>query len=388
MKAKLIKLWAWLMALVVAKKVVEQIESHVEPVKPQRKPRRKPVDEIKSLGELLAAMDETFTNYTIPFSKHSWITRSEATGLRKMGAHIPHPYRGDLLTGPLPTKGLPGMFFVAPGWSRFDTAKGMYPAVLFGIKVAKLPAEVEQMNGVHYKFGIGLKMGVDSVGDVKKELFWAAGYITVLKDGTTHIHDERTTQLKQIKVKSPAQRRAVGGATITVPSRRWMPASIVRVGLDKDHSLSQLHEATKAEFVSAVLWWMGREDRWNVIVKKSGERVTFGVPKELTKTVFRDRIKAQTPNGGTKPIFHYVKAHTRVTGAEVKAHVRGLDHFSWKAYQCQITAPRLTSTTAATFELVSEEHVGTEDIDLKNFIDISKLGAILAEQEEIRREVV
>ncbi len=387
MRERLMAWWMQLMVWAGFRKAANQVTARTETVhldpepKGSRAPRRKAALEIASLGELLATMDETFKNYSLPFSKYSWIERSEATGLRKMGIHIPHPYADALLDGPLTTKDLPALFCVALGWSILDDDERMYPAAIFGIKLAKLPISVDYKAGIHYKFGMGFKLGISSYNDKNQELYWIAGYATVLSNGNVHIHDERRTERHVIRVKSSAHRKAVG-STFTIHTKQWSPATIARMRVNKDDSLPAILENTKKAFISALIWWQGREDRWNVIVKKAGERVTFGIPKELTKNVFCDRIKVKTPNGATKPIFHYVRPHTRANGSEVKEHVRGLDKFSWNNYQCQITAPKLTSTTSAFFTLACEEREDTDD--MTGLLDISKVGTLLARVEEVR----
>lgn len=399
---KLKAIWVWIVSLFAIKQAVERIQE--QEIKPEAQPEIKPEpetesakdepntamaptprrrgktrDQIKSLGQLLDSMDEVFRLYAIPYSKYSWITRSESTGLRKLGAHI--QYSNTELTNArvVPTKGLPGMFIVSAGWSRFDGENTVYPAMMFGIKVRSLPTDVDKHKGVaHYKFGAGYRMGIDSVNDPNRELFWVAGYMTVNDDGTLYLHDERNTELKVIRVKSASQRRIVG-SKVTVPVRRWMPASIARAWVDETHPLHVMREMAITEFALSVNWWMKRDERWNVIVKKDGERVTFGIEKKLTKDVFRDRIKIKTPSGATKPIFHYVSAHSRVNGAEVREHVRGLDEFNWKGYGCKITAPKLGNVTTQ-FELSSIEFDSAEIPS--GFIDVSKVGQILAEFEE------
>jgi len=130
-------------------------------------------------------------------------------------------------------------------------------------------------------------------------------------------------------------------------------------------------------------WWSARDNRWNVVVKKSGERITFGVDNSQTPFYFKDRDKSiKTVNGQTKKIVHYVKEHERRVNKKIiviKEHIRGLQEFDWSGYNCQVISPKFQSKTSASFTLG-----GDEDLQSSNVIYLSKLGKILAESEEIK----
>ena len=354
-----------------------------------KKPRAQRAKEMVSMGALLGSLDETFAALRLPFGKLSWIPRARVVGLRKMGVHVVHPAYHDTALMSATTvpanRILPAMLCVSFGWSKHDNSGQIYPAVLFAIKENKLPAEVSKCAGQHYLFGVGFKLGATSENDTNKELFWVAGYMTARADGSLYLHQELKPRQHTIKVSNPATRRAVG-KTITYTTKAWGKAS-----------LAQLYdEATRAEgermcvneFSTAMNWWIAREENWSVAVKKNGERITFAIPKELTARFFKDRIKVTNENGVTKRIIHFVNAHERATSdgkTTVKEHIRGLAEFDWKGYGCRVTAPKFNGVLSTEFTLEATVFEDDEELPKKGWVDISKVGSMLADVEEGRK---
>lgn len=354
-----------------------------------KKPRAKRAKELISMGALLGSLDETFAALRLPFGKLSWIPRAKVVGLRKMGVHVVHPAYHDtalMSSTTVPANRiLPAMLCVSFGWSKHDNSGQIYPAVLFAMKENKLPAEVSKCAGQHYLFGVGFKLGAASENDTNKELFWLAGYMTARADGSLYLHQELKPRQHTIKVSNPATRRAVG-KTMTYTTKAWGKAS-----------LAQLYdEATRAEgericvneFSAAMNWWIAREENWSVAVKKDGERITFAIPKELTARFFKDRIKVTNENGVTKRIIHFVNAHERATSdgkTTVKEHIRGLAEFDWKGYGCRVTAPKFNGVLSTEFTLEGTVFEDDEELPKKGWVDMSKVGAMLADVEEGRK---
>ena len=81
--------------------------------------------------------------------------------------------------------------------------------------------------------------------------------------------------------------------------------------------------------------------------------------------------------------MHYVKEHERKYGDKttiVKEHIRGLQEFEWAGYQCHVVSPKLQASTSAGFTVPSEDV--EDDDNINNIIYFSKLGKILADNEE------
>lgn len=354
-----------------------------------KRPKAQRAKELVSMGDLLGSLDETFAALRLPFGKLSWIPRAKVVGLRKMGVHVVHPAYHDTVLMSATTvpanKILPAMLCVSFGWSKRDNSGQIYPAVLFAMKENKLPAEVSKCAGQHYLFGVGFKLGASSENDTNKELFWLSGYMTARADGSLYLHQELKPRQHTIHVSNPATRRAIG-KTITYTTKTWGKASLAQI----------YDEATRAEgericvneFSAAMNWWIAREENWSVAVKKDGERITFAIPKELTARFFKDRIKVTNENGVTKRIIHYVNAHERaITNGKtiVKHHIRGLAEFDWKGYGCRVTAPKFNGVLSSEFTLGGTIFEDDEKLPKRGWVDVSKVGAILADVEEGRK---
>ncbi len=372
-------------------------ECHAEPIEPQhessqqsvRPPRT--VVTMMSLRHLLDELDEMFSVLRLPYSRMSWISRANLIGLRKMGTHVVYPDHllpdGELGFHKLSTervdqqKKLPAMFCVSWGLSRFDNAERCYPAVMLGYKIDKIPANISKMKGQHYVFAMGMKFGVSSLDDSRKELWWVAGHITVLNDGSLYVHNELIPRIHKIPVKHSGTRRAVG-RSLSYTSMSWGKASMASIQEETPNDDGV--EKCKTQFALAMNWWLRRNEAWSVSVNKDGERMTFSIPRELTKIFFKDRIRVTTETGRTKPIIHFVNRHKRLTNLgiiDVKEHIRGLDSFSWKDYRIRVTAPGFNGRLSTAFDLPS--HEADEDMPLPgDGIDISKVGRILANLED------
>ncbi len=364
----------------------EPPQATVAKPKKQRAPRAK---ELASMGDLLASLDETFAALRLPFGKLSWVPRKRVVGLRKMGVHVVHPAYHDTVlmssTTVPATRILPAMLCVSFGWSRRDNNDGIYPAVLFAMKENKLPAEVSKCAGQHYLFGVGFKLGATSENDSNKELFWLAGYMTARADGSLYLHQELKPRQHTIKVANPATRRAVG-KTMTYTTKAWGKASLAQ--LYDEAARTEGESICVNEFAAAMNWWLAREENWSVAVKKDGERITFAIPKELTARFFKDRIKVTNERGATKRIIHHVSAHERATAegkTTVKEHIRGLAEFDWKGYDCRVTAPKFNGVLSSEFTLAGEVFDDDEPLPPTGWVDMSKVGAMLADVEEGRK---
>jgi len=126
-------------------------------------------------------------------------------------------------------------------------------------------------------------------------------------------------------------------------------------------------------FISTYNLVMRREYGINILVKKGKYRATFAVPVHTWKYFFKDRIKAKTKNGNTKPIFHWVSSHIRhaKTGDQnIKTHMRGMRNFWWNTYSIKIILPGKHGASQASFnvEAYLPEDIPSDD----KGIDITK----------------
>lgn len=349
-------------------------ERNLEP----RKPRKYSKEKRQDFSDLLDRLEHTFNNVKLPTMNASWLAKDSIIGLKKLGAHVPNPllvhWDNERKVVDV-TKPLPAIMCISQSSEQtVNTKKRFYAKFIFAIKLKKLPWCVSKATGVPYQFGMSF--------DVDGKLFWVNMYITVnRKTGVISFCDELKTTAHTVQAKSSSSRRANGKSTVFY-TKAWGPAEYLE---DEQRSIDECKIIAQNFFVASHEWWSERDNRWNVVVKKNGERVTFGVNNDQTPYYFKDRDKSiRTPTGQAKKIVHYVKEHERKYGDKtttVKEHIRGLQEFEWAGYQCTVISPKLQAKTAAAFTAPA---IDDEDDDTSNIIYLSKLGKVLADSEERR----
>lgn len=343
-----------------------------------RKPRKYSKEKRQDFSDLLDRLEHTFNNVKLPTMNASWLAKDSIIGLKKLGAHVPNPllvhWDNERKVVDV-TKPLPAIMCISQSSEQtVNTKKRFYAKFIFAIKLKKLPWCVSKAMGVPYQFGMSF--------DVDGKLFWVNMYITVnRKTGVISFCDELKTTAHTVQAKSSSSRRANGKSTVFY-TKAWGPAEYLE---DEQRSIDECKIIAQNFFVASHEWWSERDNRWNVVVKKNGERVTFGVNNDQTPYYFKDRDKSiRTPTGQAKKIVHYVKEHERKYGDKtttVKEHIRGLQEFEWAGYQCTVISPKLQAKTAAAFTAPA---IDDEDDDTSNIIYLSKLGKVLADSEERR----
>jgi len=359
---------------------VKPIPEVVPEEKPEpRKPRKYNKEKRQDFSELLDKLEHTFNNVKLPTMDGSWIAKDSVVGLKKLGVHVPNPllmYWDNEKRLVDVTKPLPAIMCISQSSEHtVNTQKRFYAKFIFAIKMNKLPWHVTKQTGVPYQFGMSF--------DMDGKLLWVNMYITVnRKTGVISFCDELKTRPHTVPAKSSNSRKANGKVTVFY-TKSWGPAEYLE---DEERSIQECKVIAQNYFVAMHDWWSERDTRWNVVVKKNGERVTFGVNNDQTPYYFKDRDKTiRTPTGQAKKIVHYVKEHERKYGDKitvVKEHIRGLQEFEWAGYQCNVISPKLQAKTAASFTLPSED-VEVDD-DTSNIVYLSKVGKALADSEERR----
>ena len=357
-----------------------------EEPKKQRKPRVSHKEDRRNLSELLDNLDTSFDTYRLPSMKESWLEQDSVIGLRKLGTHVPNPW--EMLWSDDEenikvnvSKAMPTLMCICIGnkETRQDSESDhIYPDIMFAIKHKKLPWYVGYHSGVPYQYGAAFRLD--------GRLFWIHMWFTInRKTGAMQACEELRTIVNVIPIKNPASKRAGGGRSHVVTKRAWAQPSFFE---NDNHSIAHMRLASKNIFAAMFNWWVKRDERWNVVVKKNGERVTFGVDQDQTKLYFKDRDKSvKTASGQTQRIVHYVKEHERTVGNKsvvIKEHIRGVREFSWAGYECLVTSPKITGKTAATFD---SEGIDVNDTDETDFVYLSKLGKLLAQAEEKDRRI-
>jgi hypothetical protein len=334
---------------------------------PPRKPRKYNKEKAKTFSELLDSLERTFNSVKLPTMKESWLERDSIVGLKKLGAHVPNPWTWTLSEGDAKVdvaKPLPSIMCISTATAHtVDTKNKIYPKLMFAVKLKKLPWQVTHKPGTPYQFGMAF--------DLEDKLFWIHLYLTVNRAGEILFCDELRIKVHEIT------------RTKSFRTKAWSSPSYLE---DDRRTVDENKRITKSLFVSMHEWWSERDTRWNVVVKRNGERVTFGVDNSQTAYYFKDRDKSiKTESGQTKKIVHYVKEHERKINDRttvVKEHIRGLQEFDWAGYHCQVISPKFQAQTAATFTAPGEDGSSMEP---SNVVYLSKVGKMLADAEEINR---
>ena len=271
----------------------------VKPVKKTRAPRNK--EKGQNFSELLDHLEHSFEYIKLPTMNESWMEKDSIVGLKKLGAHVPNPWivewddnnRVVDVSKPLPAL----MCISSSSKHTVNTNKKMYPKILFAIKLKKLPWHVAYQSGAPYQYGMAF--------DLDDKLFWIHMYITVnRKTGEISFCDELRVNTHVVPVRDPKQRKSCGRSRSYV-TRGWKSARFLE---DDDRTIEENKNVAKNYFANMHKWWSNRDSRWNVVVKKNGDRVTFGVENDETPYYFKDRDKTvKTPTGQVKKIVHYVK---------------------------------------------------------------------------------
>lgn len=342
----------------VIPKVVQKDKPH--------KLRKYDKEKAQTFAELLENLEYTFNSVKLPTMRESWLDRDSVIGLKKLGVHIPNPWVSSPINENLTvdiTKSLPAIMCISSASAdTVNTKDKFWPKMIFAIKLKKLPWYVAQVSGTPYQFGMAF--------DLKGKLFWMNLHMVINKvSGEINFCDE-------IRIKEHEISRSK-----TYFTRTWDRPSYLS---DNERSIEENKLTAKHLFIAMHEWWTDRDKRWNVVVKKNGERITFGVDNNHTPYYFKDRDKSiKTTSGQTKKIVHYVKEHERKVNDKttvVKEHIRGLQEFDWAGYHCQVVSPKLQSQTAAFFTLP-----GDDELQSNNVIYLSKLGKMLADFEETPR---
>jgi hypothetical protein len=349
-----------------------EVSVAVEP----RKPRKYNKEKRQDFSDLLDHLEHTFDSVKLPTMHESWLNKDSVIGLKKLGVHVPNPWvldwKGDNRVVDI-TKPIPAMMCISHASEEtINTANTFYTKMCFAIKMKKLPWHVEYHTGTPFQFGMAF--------DVEGKMFWVHMYLTVNRtSGQINFCNELKVRTHVIPARSSHSRKANGKATI-FHTRAWGASTYFE---DNTRTIDEGKTIAQNLFVGMHEWWSERDNRWNVVVKKSGDRVTFGVNNDQTPYYFKDRDKSiRTPSGQAKKIVHYVKEHDRKYGEKtttIKEHIRGLQEFNWAGYQCKVISPKLQSKTSAQFTVPTED---SEDIKENNIVYMSRVGKLLADFEE------
>jgi len=353
----------------------------------------------KNLSELLDSVEGTFHLFSIPTSQHPLGTdRQTIKGIKTFGPVVPcYVVADDAFDDATKRKNDSGFvpnidldlikkssFMCMRNY--FDTEKGKEKEADLGVaefvyatKLQKLPWYVEQRSGIAYEFGEGFAFS--------KDITWIRSYLVV------NPATGATTFCKMRRGKSVVQ-RPKNKTRIEYSKHVFDNPLVDDTNRNKNGTSKNSNNDANMRFDFWVLthFWKLRDYEWTVAVKKGKQRVQFSVPNAMAKYFFKDRGKTVTINGNTQPIIHSVVEHKRTLKSGktmmVKEHVRGVRLFTWKGFDCAVSAPkfhafaRSTLPTGAILEEDQPNMVGMVGIDY-----VAKQ-LVLAEETNIKIERV
>lgn len=312
----------------------------------------------KTLSDLLDELEYTFDAMEIDYDRLSYLRKSDVKGLKKYGVSvIPKIFDRDVEKTFIDSGAeLPSILFMAvnEGESVSDKKNFMQPDFFFAIKQKKCPWFVAKQAGVIYNCGFGYR----DMYDNNKKILWVNFYITV--------DEKREVQCTHY----------LANTTVQTPKgvynkKSWVVYSWGRNDLEKD-VISKI-------VASYFNTWIDKRTMWSTTVERDGHRAVFYVDPRETKAYFKGRDKSVTENGFTKRIIHLVEEHERkyLNGrvAVVREHIRGLNKFSWRGFDCYVASPKFhidVQTFTAPAEEVAEEDVGVgkKYVDTSTFADM------------------
>lgn len=358
-------------------KEVKAVKTAKTPGRSKSKTQVQP--DMESFSALLEGLENSFHTMQIPQMKGSWLERREVLAIKKLGVYVPNPFGLEITKNPMLTAGgsfpsiASAMFIPKSG----DRAGFFSPRFIYAIKSPRLPAEVEPTKGVAFKFGMCFDVTKDENGtEMPSKTFWMWCWVVIRPDGSLRIPHEMR-QFSNL-IRHHKNRRKGDPPTDTVHNKRWCLPSLAVAEEGRDQA--EHENFMLCTFRQLLIWWGSRGDQWSVGVRKDGHRVCFSIAPEHTSAYFADRDTVVNVDGKPKKIIHFVREHTRITGATVKAHVRGLREFDWKGYHCAVTAPRLNGAIF-TDNRIDPIEVARSELS-SSIIQIDQVASMLADHED------
>lgn len=319
---------------------------------PKPKPKRQyeeVVGQFRTIRELLDGLDGTFKHLRKLKPRKSSFQRA----IKKFGVYIVHlgDHENDrVMYGKLDGMGaykLPSVLCVY--WPH-DVGKGNVEQFFVAIKSTRLHGVQRSPNHSYYECAMTAHL------DGK---YHNLGYYIAINNITHEVSAMRVPYMKRHTIRK-------AGEWTVFHTKEWHIPDLRSDSCSKtDGDSEEAIMAGMAErFIIGYNMTMMREYGVNIIVKKGKDRATFCVPQDRWKYFFKDRIKAKTIHGHTKPIYHSVSAHKRVTKTivtAVKTHYRGLRHFIWGGYDIRIVMQGKDGISQSSFDLAHTDEADVED---------------------------
>jgi len=380
---------------------VPVVDPQEKPVKPSKaaapsRSRTQVMPDAKTFSAFLDELDGQFEAFKLPPASFSNLGRREIKTLKRIGVLVPPREREDQTYAEgfyneptnrvVPKKcARPFAFCVSmvhlkyqrEGWAKKREADPkIAPVFIYGLRLAKLPANVRHAPGTPYQMGFAYPMGKSEKSErLDTQLWWVWSYAVIQDSGEVVIPE--FVRNEDVTIRHFKGRRNAG-AVSCYSRKKWVKPAFLKADGGRD-----VEEEIKTEIAMSIRTWNARADSWSVGVRKSDDRVCFMVDPKHTSAYFADRDRTMDVNGKKKKIIHFVREHTRSNGAVVKAHVRGLSRFSWRGYECAVTAPRLRGEVYTAGPMVEPEEIDVVDGKTpKGFLEVDEVARVLADSED------
>ncbi len=181
----------------------------------------------------------------------------------------------------------------------------------------------------------------------------------------------QTTKIHQIRYHNKSK---TGPSFHSIPTKLWEYPDLISYN-EKAYTQKEVRAHLQQHFTVHYGLVMRRETGINLHIRKGKTKVTINVPHNEWKYFFKDRIKAKTAQGNTKPIYHAVASHFREVKSgvtTVKTHYRGARHFFWNGYEIKIVMAGKHGCSSASIDLPTIDIGDDEPVnDAVEIVDIA-----------------
>ena len=244
-----------------------------------------------------------------------------------------HPMESMLLEGPY----IPSLCTRAM-WQRLEPLSEPPNKVLIGLlnpdpekdHSTYTFIQITKITGLPFNFyptGPGFPYEVMLCGIFNKKPSLTNYFITI--DNNLNIH---LTKRQSVSYTTRKQKRGF----INIPSKTCNIYDPVARGCEFKSPVFQNGKTIATYAINA---YLGQSANFCIEASDKRGTVHFGISVEQSKHLFKDRIKVKTSKGRSKPILHWVTAHQRYTGSNVRTHLRGLKRFTWNNIKISIYLP-------------------------------------------------
>lgn len=291
----------------------------------RRKEHAQKSESLWSIEDLMFRADNALLSLSRGHDRSFWKDASDSlrvsykdwADLRAIGPYIPHESAYGHCDTVNTLHGIPNVIFIGIDQQRFGveqaTGRSRFTYII-ARQAQQLPWFIQpQQPGAHYEISILADFGKGTVG--------MRAFATLVDQGSG------------IGKVIPCKR--LGTAKSALPNgnflirRDWV---VERLGFDGGASLEEA-------LTLGINFYQTIDYHWYARISDGRGVVQVSITVEEAKELFSDRTTALAKDGRRKRIIHWVRAHRRHTGSNVRTHYRGERDFSMHGKSVQILLP-------------------------------------------------